>query len=93
MSRTLCPIGRFVQIAELGKNSHMTKNTYKKPADNSRKGFIPKSELAKLLYCTERHIDNLTARGAITKIKVGALSRYDWDDISDALKNSAQLTD
>jgi hypothetical protein len=44
-------------------------------------------ELAKRLHCTQRHVDNLTARGVVTKIKVGALSRYDWADVLVALKN------
>jgi len=48
--------------------------------------FITKSELATYLSCTQRHVDNLTARGVITKIKVGALTRFDWGDVSAALK-------
>ena len=55
---------------------------------NSQLVFEPitKSELAKRLDCTSRHIDNLTARGLFNKIKVGALCRYDWAEVAETLK-------
>lgn len=48
--------------------------------------IITKRELAKRLACTQRHIDNLTARGIFNKIKLGALSRYDWTEVVTSLK-------
>ena len=54
--------------------------------NNQLQELITKKENAKRLFCTPRHIDNLTARGIIVKIKVGNLSRYDWNDVVARLK-------
>ena len=48
--------------------------------------FITKKEVAERLKCTERHVDNLTSRGVINRIKVGQLCRFDWAEVSEALK-------
>ena len=49
--------------------------------------LITKKALAKKLECTTRHVDNLTRKGIIPKIKLGNYSRYDWEDVVIALKN------
>lgn len=49
--------------------------------------LIEKNELAKRLHCTGRHIDNLTNRGLFKRIKLGAVSRYDWLEVVNALKS------
>jgi excisionase family DNA binding protein len=59
-------------------------------ANNHRQGsqeLIDKKEAAKRLKCTTRHIDNLVSRGDITKIKVGELCRFDWNDVLATLKD------
>ena len=49
--------------------------------------LVTKKDLAKKLSVTTRTIDNLTNRGIISRIKVGANSRYDWNEVVQALKS------
>ena len=49
--------------------------------------LITKEEVATRLKCTQRHIDNLTSRGVIHRIKVGQLCRFDWAEVVADLKD------
>ena len=49
--------------------------------------LIEKKELAARLKCTERHVDNLTSRGVINRIKVGQLCRFDWAEVVTDLRD------
>jgi len=60
---------------------------YKQENRQGSQELIDKKEAAKRLKCTTRHIDNEVARGAFKKIKVGALCRFDWNDVLESLKD------
>ena len=49
--------------------------------------LLTKSELAKRLKCTTRSINNYCNQGLIPKIKVGHLTRYNWEAVRHALEN------
>jgi predicted transcriptional regulator len=66
----------------------MTQNTYS--VGENVTVLITKQELAKNLRITQRSVDNLTNKGIINRIKVGANSRYDWLQVVQSLKSQAQ---
>ena len=49
--------------------------------------LLTKYELAKKLKCTGRSVDNYVARGLFKRIKVGNLSRFNWESVRQALEN------
>ena len=52
--------------------------------------YLTKEELAKKLKSTKRSIDNYVAQGLIPKIKVGGLSRFNWEHVREALENQVR---
>jgi len=49
--------------------------------------LLTKLELAKKLKCTGRSVDNYVAKKLIPKIKVGGLTRFNWESVREALEN------
>jgi len=49
--------------------------------------LITKKEVARRLHVTPRSVDNFTNMGIIKRLKLGALSRYDWQDVITSIKN------
>jgi hypothetical protein len=55
--------------------------------------LITKKELSRRLKVCTRTVENLTNKGIIPMIRVGASPRYCWEDVSTALKNTPQIAD
>lgn len=56
------------------------------PKEEQTNELITKSELARNLRVSNRTIDNWTRAGIIRKLKIGAMSRYDWPEVLAAVK-------
>ena len=54
-------------------------------------GLLTKKELAKCLRSTERSINNYVAQGIIPSIKLGALVRFNWEQVCEALENQERI--
>ena len=84
----LCDVCELLYIDFLGKSCEYQSmpKSYKSNVGQVDE-LLTKHELAKKLKCTGRSVDNYVSRGLFKRIKVGNLSRFNWESVRQALEN------